>query len=70
VKGLKPKTASAQQCFSFMTPFSDSVGTHYGGISASAVSNIRRKVRGGRDDVLPVVGLVLSTIREAISASG
>jgi len=43
------------------------VGTHYGGISASTVSNIRRKVREGQADVLPMVDQRLSTIRKAAS---
>ena len=43
------------------------VGMHYGGISASAVSNIRRKIRKGRNDILPVVDQLAATIRKAKS---
>jgi len=45
------------------------VGIHYGGISASAVSNIRRKVREGHAEILPVVDQVLATIRKVASAT-
>ena len=41
------------------------VGIHYGGISASGVSNIRRRVRERQDSILPVVDRLLATIREA-----
>jgi len=43
------------------------VGIHYGGISASAVGNIRRKVRGGQIDVRPEVEHLQSMIRRANS---
>jgi len=39
------------------------------GISASAVNNIRRRVREALTDVLPVVDRLLATIREAESAT-
>ena len=45
------------------------VGQHYGGISASAVSNIRRRVHETQTDILPVVDRLLATIREAESAT-
>ncbi|MFH1919279.1 MAG: hypothetical protein ABIP48_05240 [Planctomycetota bacterium] len=45
------------------------VGLHYGGISASAVSNIRRRVHETQSDILPVVDRLLATIREAESAT-
>ncbi len=41
------------------------VGTHYGGISASAVSNIRRKVRKDQNDLLPLVDKLVATIQKA-----
>ena len=41
------------------------LGIHYGGISASAVSNIRRRVRERQDSILPVIDRLLATIREA-----
>ena len=41
------------------------VGMHYGGISASAVSNIRRRVRQRQKDILPVVDRLLAAIRQA-----
>ena len=40
------------------------VGIHYGGISASAVSNIRRRVRERQDTILTVVDQLAATIRE------
>ncbi len=46
------------------------VGAHYGGISASGVSNIRRKVREGKVDVLPVVNQILSIILRTSPAIG
>ncbi len=39
------------------------VGLHYGSISGSAVSNIRRKVREGENNILPVVNRLLKRIR-------
>jgi putative transposase len=45
------------------------VGMHYGGISASAISNIRRRVREGQPDILPVADRLLSIIHEATSAT-
>ena len=41
------------------------VGLHYGGISASAVSNIRRKVREGQIDIRPEVDHLLSIIQKS-----
>jgi len=41
------------------------VGMHYGGISASAVSNIRSRVRQRQKDILPVVDRLLAAIRKA-----
>ena len=45
------------------------VGLHYGGISASAVSNIRRKVREGQIDILAEIDHLPSIIRRAISGT-
>ena len=41
------------------------VGIHYGGIGASAISNIRRRVRERQDSTPRVVDRLLATIREA-----
>jgi chromosomal replication initiation ATPase DnaA len=41
------------------------VGLHYGGISCSAVGNIRRKVREGQLDIRSDLDLLLSRIRTA-----
>ena len=43
------------------------VGQHYGGISASAVSNIRRRVQQTETDILPVADRLLASIREGKS---
>ena len=45
------------------------VGTHYGGISASAVSNIPRRVRQWQDDILSVIDPLPATIRKAEPAT-
>lgn len=44
------------------------VGQHYGGIGASAVSNIGRRLHQPQTDILPVVDQLLATIQEAESA--
>ena len=41
------------------------VGIHYGRISASAVSNIRRRLRERQKGISPVVDQLLATIRQA-----
>ncbi len=62
-----PAKAAAIEVACRLTDLSGrAVGMHYGGISASAVSNIRRKVRKGWGDVLPVVDQLLSMINKAI----
>ncbi len=45
------------------------VGTHYGGISASAVSNIRRRVRQWQDGILSVIDRLAAPIRTAEPAT-
>ena len=45
------------------------VGMHYGGISASAVSKIRRKVRQREIDILPEVDRLVARIRIAASTT-
>ena len=45
------------------------VWIHYGGIGASAVSNIRRRVRESKDGTLSVVKRLLAIIHEAESAT-
>ena len=40
------------------------LGMHYGGISGAAVGNIRRKIREGIVDVLPVVERLVLQLRE------
>ncbi len=41
------------------------VGIHYGRISASAVSNIRRRLRERQNSIFPVVDRLGATIRQA-----
>lgn len=43
------------------------VGLHYGGISGSAVSNLHRRLRQGKNGLLPVVDQLLATIHKATS---
>ena len=46
------------------------VGAHYGGISSAAVSIIRRKIREGNYDLVPVVRQLLAKIHKTETRKG